>query len=94
MLRKKGREIDTRIFRTGDGEEMGFTPSELRFTGVSGAGILLVSLDTEPGFWSIPIDRQNHSHRSLWLFWLGFTVKKTNLISNYVLQDICCDTLG
>lgn len=35
---------------TGDGEEMGFTPSELRFTGVSGEGVLLFSLDTEPGF--------------------------------------------
>lgn len=47
-----------------------------------------------PSFWAVHIDRQNDSHRSFWVFWLGLAVKKANLISTYVLQDVCCDTLG
>lgn len=91
---KEEKSRATRIFRTGDGEEMGFAPSEMRFTEVSGEGVLLVTLDTGPGFWGVHLDRQNDSHRSFWLLWLGLTVKKANVISNYVLQDICCDMLG
>jgi len=58
---------------------MEFAPSELRLTQVSGE-VWLFTLNTGPGFWRVHIDRQNDSHRLFWIFWLGLTVKKTNLV--------------
>lgn len=68
-------------------------PSELRFPGVSEERALWIYMDTEPPFWRVHTDRQNDSLRSLWLFCLGFAVRKMNVISNHVLGDTC-DTLG
>lgn len=82
-----------RVCKTGDEEEMVCIRSELRFAGVRGERALWIywTLNLASGG-SIQTDRM--TDRPLWLFWLGFAVRKMNGISNYVLGDTCCDTLG